>query len=702
MPTVTQKPPAKPALSGKAQDAWTNIEGRVEDVRRRHRMKFATTGLLLGLAVFAAAFLGFSLVDVLFKLSVGSRLFWLALALGGTVAVVIWSVVRPWRMLGGSTRVAREVETAYPELEDQLSTALEYGRDGGLAQATSSPELVGALLEQAQRRAKPLDFRRTVNWRAVSWALLVAFVVAAVVATYGASNPRLFGATVRRFLMPTASIPAPTLTVIEQLTPGGGEYPVETSVPVTAKLSGRLPESATLLVKFGIDPEAPWEHRLMERGEDGDYHVTLRRLLDDATFQVKAGDALSEPVTLKVYQEPQVDEFSLRLEHPAYTGKAPEVLPAGMGEVRALKGTRVTVRLLANTELGRADLAFDGGRKLVDVELQGRGAELTFEVAGDDRYQLLIEDTRGRVNRSPVSYRIQATEDQRPRVRIKKPARDMMVHREQAVEIEIEASDDVGLREIGIFHSLGVKEEKKMVRRFEPCPPQAMGRLKWELGNLGLKGGEVLAYYAYALDNDTLNGPKLAKSDIHFLTVYDEEEYDAPQDPQNQNQPTPESVRQLDKLIEIQKKLLQETFAMARLRNEAGEDPKARQEDAEAAAKRAEREKKRRRTGRAVPERPQDQGRGADPAGHPGNGSGRPGREARGRRARAAPAAARREGTRAYEGRRGEDGNGRRRAGRATAPSRPCRPRWKRCGISPRPAACSSPTRKATRASRWR
>src|SRR6185369_12355107 len=125
--------------------------------------------------------------------------------------------------------------------------------------------------------------------------------------------------------------------------------------------------------------------------------------------------------------------------------------------------------------------------------------------------------------------------------------------------------------EIGIVHSAGLEEKQVLVKRMDPGPLRANGKLVWELGQLELKGGEVIAYYAYALDNDTVSagGPKMSKSDIHFLTVYDEEKYDAEKDPKKKDDKqkppgTPPEIKQLDKLIDAQKKLLKDTFAQAR------------------------------------------------------------------------------------------------------------------------------------------
>ncbi|MBI3828641.1 MAG: hypothetical protein HY291_03940 [Planctomycetes bacterium] len=577
MPSTLERPETqKAALPEHAQAAWQTLETRVEGVRRRHRTKFVVSGVCIALAIFAAAFLGFSFVDVLFKLSVGSRIFWLALTAGGVLAALFLAVIRPLSRLGGQVPMAREVERKYPELEEQLSTAIEYGRDPALGANGSSPELVGALIAQAKNRSDALDFKRTVNWRRAALAALCAFLVSAGVALYAGLNPRLFSSTWQRFMHPTAAIAPPTMTLIksvERIDDGKavaveGEVPVETSVPILVTLDGRVPDTVTLSVLTGEGKDARWEDRIMDRGEDGLYRATLRRLLDTVKFRVKAGDAESNEFTLNVFREPQIDEFTVQLDYPKYTGKPQEILPPGQGDVKALRGTLVTVRFKGSSELGSAQCNFESGRPPAAARLEGRTGAFTFTVDKDDHYQIALSDSKGRASRSSTSYRVQSLKDLRPRVMIKKPERDLMVYREQTVKVEIAATDDVGVGEIGIFHSLGLEEKKTMVKRFEPAPTRGEGTLKWELSTLNLKGGEVIAYYAYALDNDTVDGPKMAKSEIQFLTIYDEEKLDGPQQPGG-HPPTPHSIKQLDKLIEVQKKLLQETFAQARLRDEA-------------------------------------------------------------------------------------------------------------------------------------
>lgn len=585
MPATMEPRTVVPA---QAQASWEELQGRVRAVRRRNAFKFVTQGVLLGWAVFAAAFLGFSLVDIFFKLSVGSRVAWLTVALGSLVGAVFLATLRPFAKLGDRVQTARDVEGAFPELENQLSTTLEYGADSKLIE-TSGPELVGALIKRTEARTEPLDFGRTVRWRRALPAFLLAAWVAGLVALYGLLSPRLFSTTWQRFLKPTAAIPPPTLTVIEKIEPGDSNYPVESSVRIRITLSGRLPETATLMLQKSDDPPDRWEERVMEREPDGTYHSYLRRMLDTMRCRIVAHDTESAVFTLRVYREPQVDEFTLRVEHPEYTRRAVETLPPGVGDVRALCGTKIMVNLKANTDLAKAEAVFESKREPAAGNIAGRTAQLSFDLRKDDTYQLHIKDPEGHANAAPGTYRLKALRDHPPRVRIRKPERDQMVHREQTAKLEITATDDLGVGEIGIFHSLGLQEAKTMVRRVDPDAPQTSveGKHTWELGSLGLKGGEVIAYYAYAIDNDTLSGPKTGKSELHFLTVYDEEEYDSPQSPKPQGQGTPEAVKNLDKLIEVQKKLLQETFTLAR-NGEASEAKEPTDPEKQASAKTAQ------------------------------------------------------------------------------------------------------------------
>jgi hypothetical protein len=550
--------------------ACDSLNARVETVKHRHRFSFLGRGACLVLAVVAAIFLAFSAADILFKLSVGSRVFAALAALLSCAGVLAWAVVRPWRREGGPIQVARSVEKAHPELEDQLSTALEYARTPLLTDKTSSPALVGALIQHAARRSEPVDFTRTVRWRPVLIAALGAFVLVLGVAAYRYKNPRLFNATLARFTNPTADIKAPTLTNITHVEPGNAECQVVASVLIEVTLDGRLPDKATLAVFVGGEKDGRWEDRLIERDEEGRYRATLRRVLDNTRYKIKAGDDESEEYRLDVFRIPEIVEFAVRVEYPAYTGKAPETLSPGTGDVRALKGSTVRIDLKANTDLADGEqtgrVVFKSGRAAAAVSLDPadrRKASATFKLEGDDEYQVQIASPRGKTG-SGSRYLLKALADRHPRVVIRKPDHDVSAPLDGSVIVEISAEDDVGVTEIGLFHTVGVDEKKVLVRKPDGAAPRLDGKLVWELGNLGLASGEVISYHAYAIDNDTVDGPKMAKSDIHFLTIFTEQNYDGLQSTEDKKKGAPPALKQLDKLLDIQKKILQETFNLSR------------------------------------------------------------------------------------------------------------------------------------------
>ncbi len=479
---------------------------------------------------------------------------------------------RPWKTLGDTVQSAREVEGAFPQLEQQLSTALEFGADREKAAKFASPQLVAALVNQAGERSEPLNFAETIRWKQLVWAFAIAFVLALFMGVYAARSSRLFAITWARFMKPTADVPAPTLTEISNVEPGDVKSPMESSVTVAVALRGKMPDTAILNVLIGDEKEGHWEPRPMDRGDDGLYRATIRRLLDSARYKISAGDAESREFKIKVFKTPEITEFALRIEHPAYTGKGIEPLAPGTGDLRALRGSKIHVDVKANVDLGRSSIAFKSRRGEIGgtmLSTEPRKASIVFDVDKDDEYQIKIADTDGNPGTGSV-FQIKSLRDRFPRVSIKKPEKDLMVSKEQTVEVEITADDDIGVREIGIIHSIDLDEKQIMVRRMEPQPLRADGKLIWELGTMNLKGGEVITYFAYALDNDgvAVGGPKMSKSDIHFLTVYDEEKYDGEKDPkQKKPQPgTPPEIKQLDKLIDAQKKLLKDTFAQARVK----------------------------------------------------------------------------------------------------------------------------------------
>ncbi len=545
---------------------YGELARRVAEVARARRARIVAAGILVMIGAFVAGYLLYSAADIWMKLSPAWRALSLAATLAAVSAAAVEAIWAPIKLSGGPRRAARDVEAKFPALENNLSTAIEYGSDPELTSKTSSQALVEALIGQTLERGARLDLKKAVQWRRVVRAAMGASAPLIVLAVYCAFSPRLAAATWRRFLRPTADIPPPTLTVIGKVDPGNAHVPMESSRKVTAEVSGLVPSAARIRFRIG---DGEWRTAIMEPEGGGRFCYEFPRLMEDVAYQICAGDAESEVFRMEVYIEPKVEELEVALEYPEYTGLGIEVLPPGQGDIKALAGTRAILRARVNLQPASAVVRFASdpkGAGAVSADISARVLTAAFKVERDDFYSIEISDAKGRRSDPPPRFRIVALPDNPPVVRIRKPDPDVSAHRNQDVEIEIETSDDFGLREVGICHSLGMETARTVLKRFDKSPLKDASRLKWNLAAQGFKGGEVVAYYAYALDNDPRGGPKEARSDIRFLTLYDEDEYLRPKDPKEKGRqpPAPEAVRQLDRLIEAQKRLLRETFGEAR------------------------------------------------------------------------------------------------------------------------------------------
>ncbi len=577
------------------------LQGRVKNVGALRRFRGKVSGTLAVALALAGVYLVYSGFDIAFKLDRPWRV--LSFAVGAVcVGWAGWRLlVRPLLGRARPTEVAMNIEKAYPDIEEALSTSIEYGADPEKAKRLSSPALVEALVEDTHLRTRNVDFERTVDWRFPRRLATSVLIVLAVLAVAAASYPHLFGKTFLRLLNPLGATPPPTFTVIDNVEPGDVEIARGDPVEIEIDLAGSVPEDARVMLSIPSEiggADDPGEARVeeMARGDEpGKFHFRMAKVAEDMTYRIAAGDAESRPYEVIVYEEPRVLDVSLLLEYPEYTGLEPKEISDGLGEISALRGTRVTVRARLNKPVvsgrlrkGSGDVEgeiFTGDEDPdADPSEKGPRLEAAFTVTEDDWYSVRLVDERGRGNDSASKYTITAQPDRAPRVRIVTPGKEVMAFRNQPVEITIEADDDYGVKEIGIYHTLGGDEGKLVFKKFGgPGVRDADEKHSLQLGFKAFKGGEIIQYYAYAKDSDTVDGPKEAIGELHFIRTYDEEAY-AP-GPQQKRKKMPPAAKKVEGLIKRQMEVLKKSFELARDETRKKADPDATVDLAELARK---------------------------------------------------------------------------------------------------------------------
>ena len=101
--------------------------------------------------------------------------------------------------------------------------------------------------------------------------------------------------------------------------------------------------------------------------------------------------------------------------------------------------------------------------------------------------------------------------DLAPQVRLSRAPEGSLADPSATLELEIEASDDKGLEEVGLVHVVRGKATRVVLSRPRRGERRSNVHYWFRLGPLGLREGETVTYYAYAIDDDA-GGPKEGQS----------------------------------------------------------------------------------------------------------------------------------------------------------------------------------------------
>ena len=99
---------------------------------------------------------------------------------------------------------------------------------------------------------------------------------------------------------------------------------------------------------------------------------SLDKVLSDFTFWVRSGRGLSERRSVQVAARPKVEEFTITYEYPAFTRLEPANQVSRSGDLKALKGTRATLKVRASKVLEKMEIDGWGPKSLMQLSEGGQ------------------------------------------------------------------------------------------------------------------------------------------------------------------------------------------------------------------------------------------------------------------------------------------------------------------------------------------
>ena len=515
-------------MGARVPGIYTEVIDRLAQVKRKETVRRLLLGTVFVATVLCSALVIFLAVEILAYLGTGPRTVLFVLFVVLACVLGVWYIVRPMGRLLGILRpepdavTARTVGTAFPSIKDRLLNVLQLYPERDSTRIYSV-ELIDASFDDLRRDIAPLDFSTIVDSTQMrSRGKILGAVVGVGILLFILFPTAFRGAAYRLWSYNESfAAPAPFEILVE---PGNKEVVKGESVQVIVHVSGTRPPLLTLASKpIG---QITFEDHTLTPGPDGTFRYVFERLAATTTYAVHAGPVQSESYVLTVADRPVVKLLRLQLEFPSYTKLPPRQLDDNVGDVTALRGTRILVQIETNKNLAEAALVFND-KHVASLMVHGQKASGSLSLMNERTYHLRLSDSAGTRNADPIEYTLRIVPDAFPTVAIAAPGMNMDIAENISLPMVFRITDDFGFSRLRLAYKLIQSRYEKPAADFTyitvPLPTgigiEGLVQYAWSLQSLSLVPEDVVSYYAEVFDNDVVSGPKSAVSETYTLRL---------------------------------------------------------------------------------------------------------------------------------------------------------------------------------------
>jgi hypothetical protein len=270
-------------------------------------------------------------IDYLFEPGVGSRLALLMTATAGIAAMVVWGLILRLARSLKSRALALVLERRFPQLNDRLITTVELAEmehpETGLTAA-----MLNRAADEAAQLTQQLSLREVFNLQPLARAIGIAAGVTVSVIGFRLAQADLFSTWMHRSLGLSEELYARDTDLKVFVVAEPGERIVEFRDGVYKHPRG---SDLTIVAEATADSRIPERvqyrfRNVQGRGGNSDYftkigqrqfRMKLLGLLQSVDLTVRGGDfSTRTPLRIEVVEPPQIDQLTLHVRYPEYTG----------------------------------------------------------------------------------------------------------------------------------------------------------------------------------------------------------------------------------------------------------------------------------------------------------------------------------------------------------------------------------------------
>ena len=419
---------------------------------------------------------------------------------------------------------AHTIEQSEPRLKNSLLNFLFLRR-----QKKGVPDVVFRGLEhQAATGLSRVSLDLSIERKRLTFLGGAVIAIILFGALYTIFSPKSLAPAVGRMLFPWADIDVATRVTIRDVEPGSKNVAMRSNVEISATVKGlRDAESVTLVFSSAgggaVDRRLPMQAASTSDRYDCQITEANTGMVNNLTYHIEAGDAVSKSYELQVMPAPSFQVTEVEYEYPAYTGLESRKVQ-GVGDLRAIEGTRVRIHAEATDEIEVATLHLQPGVEIEEeiserMNANGNRAECQLmlgrkTLAGDSTaeyvsYRLSLKTASGETNPSQIRHQISVLRDEAPIVEILMPQQATLELREDdSLTFEVRGRDpDFRLTDLWLEGHAGDREPLKIdllgrsKRAGEPLRVVHRESTNFVPRDWDLKAGETISIFAVAIDN---------------------------------------------------------------------------------------------------------------------------------------------------------------------------------------------------------
>lgn len=499
----------------KNTDALDQLLHQLQEFKQKFYLNMLLRGGIFAAGLLLSVFIVYSLLEYMFYFPEYVRAF----LLFSFVAVVLYVFFR-WIVLPASALVrlrrvlsdeqaAQQVGAYFPEIRDKLLNAIQ------LQQQDRTNELIRASIAQRSQQLLSFKFKEAVSYREnkplLKYIALPALVVLLIMLVYPAI---LVQGTERIINYKTHYTPQAPFSFIVQnqdlQTYRGEDFQLNVGI------EGKTVPSEVYINYNG-------RRQKLSQNADGSYTYTFKQLQRPVDFQLEGSGFFSDNYTLDLLSRPNLKDFRMLVQYPAYLGRKPEEIQ-NTGNAIVPEGSTITWNF-STSETDSINLIFEEPAESISANKNGSTFAASKDFSQSQNYSIKLRNKHS-INKEQINYQITAVPDRNPQISLEQ-------HQDTALYSYLvlggDVSDDYGLTRLALMYRISSSNSPQAKYKSQALPlnKQQLSQTyfyQWNTSALNLQPGDKLEYFVQVWDNDGIHGPKSARTRTFELKLPDKRE----------------------------------------------------------------------------------------------------------------------------------------------------------------------------------